>query len=231
MKVSEIFYSIQGESTLVGIPTTFIRFAGCNVSPPCPWCDTKYALGEGKEMGVIEIMEQVKKFDCNYVCITGGEPLLQRKELMVLSEHIWMWKPHTVISVETNGTLPLRETITSSEELRILKDLKFIMDVKCPSSGVVLDEKEMRYRIQNLYESDEIKFVIASGKDYEFAKHYIKKVIPHNLIWRQRNIMFAPVVGMLKPRILAGWILEDNLPVRMQVQLHKVIWPDKEKGY
>ncbi|MEK7773687.1 MAG: radical SAM protein, partial [Deltaproteobacteria bacterium] len=206
MLVSEIFKSIQGESTYAGLPSVFVRLAGCNLS--CAWCDTPYARvpDEAVELTVDEVIGEVKKFNCGIVEITGGEPL-EQAEAIELSMRL-VEAGFTVL-IETNGSVTIKGLDT-----RIVK----IIDVKCPSSGhagsFLIDN------IPHITVDDEIKFVIGGMEDYEYAKRFIEEFLTD----RTSTILFAPVRPGLEPRVLAEWILKDSLRVRFQLHIHSYIW-------
>lgn len=209
MLVSEIFLSIQGESTYVGLPCIFVRLAGCNLS--CDWCDTTYAAsgdGAARRLTVDEVMEEVGRFDCGLVEVTGGEPLMQ-DETRPLVTRLLAAGYHVLL--ETNGSLSLRGI-----EPEVVK----IVDVKCPSSGqqgtFLMDNMEF------IDADDEIKFVIADRADYEYARSLLPAFRE-----RTRNVLFAPVKSKLEARKLADWILEDSLDVRLQLQIHTYIWSER----
>jgi len=210
LRVNEIFKSIQGESSYAGIPSVFVRLTGCNLR--CSYCDTTYAYDEGAEMSVNEILSTIKGYGCKNVCITGGEPLLQSSIIKLID---LLKKSHYKIFVETGGSI----------NIDILpKAVTRIMDIKCPDSGM---DKEMDWdNIDRLKSSDEVKFIILSKKDYEWAKRITRK---YKLTGRAQ-ILFGVAYGRMKPKTLAGWILKDNLEVRFQLQLQKYIWPDKVRG-
>lgn len=210
LRVNEIFVSIQGESSYAGIPCVFIRLTGCNLR--CSYCDTTYAYDEGAVILLNEIIRRVKAYECRNVCITGGEPLLQEniKKLINLLK-----KNQFNVYIETNGSLNIDV---------LPKGIVRIIDIKCPDSGMV---QEMDWEnIKRLKSKDEIKFIISSKRDYEWAKRATKK---HKIIDKV-TVLFGLVHGKLKPKTLAGWILKDGLDVRLQLQLHKIIWPDKVRG-
>ena len=210
MRLVEIFYSIQGEGFLVGIPSVFIRLAGCNLN--CRYCDTQYARAGGTEMTVEEIIDRVKSFELSYVCITGGEPLLQ-KETPELAEILF--NSGYQVSVETNGTID-----TSS----LPEDVKRIIDIKCPGSG-----EEGKTCMKNLSlrrNEDEFKFVITGRGDFEYARYFVSK---HNLA-DKHTVLLSPVLDVLNPELLADWILHEMPEARMNLQLHKYIWPSEKKG-
>lgn len=211
MLVSEIFISIQGESTYAGLPCIFIRLAGCNLR--CSWCDTPYAreMYDARELSIDEILEEVKKSSYRLVEITGGEPL-EQLETTELSKRL-IDEGYKVL-IETNGTVSLKGL-----DGRVVK----IIDVKCPSSGhggsFLLDN------IPLIGSDDEVKFVIGSREDYDYAKMFMTEL----LNGRTSKVLFAPVKPEMDPKVLAGWILHDGLKVRLQLQLHRYIWDD-ERG-
>ena len=210
MKVNEIFYSLQGEGITTGYPTVFIRLTGCNLR--CAYCDTVYAYEEGLEISVNKIADRVKEYGAHYVCITGGEPLLQKAELKLL---LPLLSKYTV-TVETNGAVALGDLATGC--------CRFAMDIKTPGSGME-DHTEFS-NLEYLNQNDEIKFIIGSRNDYEFAKEIMAK---YNLEGKVL-VTFSPVFGF-EPRYLAQWILEDRLNwVRLQLQIHKYIWDPAARG-
>jgi 7-carboxy-7-deazaguanine synthase len=210
LKVNEIFYSIQGESSFSGIPFIFIRLTGCNLR--CSYCDTKYAYEEGKELTVEQILRQIKKYKCGYVEITGGEPLLQDETPFLVDSLID--KGFNVL-VETNGT----------KDISVISDkATIIMDIKCPSSGE--NDKIDWENIKRLDKKDEVKFVIAEKSDYDWAKEIISE---KNLTYKTK-VLLSPVKEKLGPDLLAEWILRDNLKVRLQLQLNKLLWPEEVRG-
>lgn len=209
--VTEIYRSIQGESTWAGKPCTFIRLTGCNLR--CVWCDTDYAFHHGDKMTIAEILEECRRLDCPLVEITGGEPLLQ-KGCPALAEAL-LAEGYTVLC-ETSGSLPVAD---------LPNEVVKIMDLKCPGSGEC--DKNDWSNLAALGPRDEVKFVIADREDYEWSRDVLKT---HNLAARCNAILFAPVFGVIDPRELIEWILEDGLDVRLQLQLHKFIWPPDQKG-
>ena len=210
MKINEIFKSIQGESSFAGLPTLFVRLTGCNLR--CQWCDTKYAYDEAVDLTVDEVIGRVNAFGLQFVQITGGEPMLQG-DVYELMDRLLI--SGYKVSLETNGSMDL-----SSVDTRVVK----IIDIKCPSSG---ESGQMYFNNLNyLLKSDEIKFVIKDRDDYNWAKGIIDR---YNLIERC-NILVSPVYGEIEPREMAEWILEDNLNVRLQIQLHKLIWHPEMRG-
>lgn len=204
MKINEIFVSIQGESTYAGRPCIFIRTAGCNLR--CSYCDTEYAFYDGKEMSSDEIFNIVKKSGLELVEITGGEPLLQ-KELPELLDRLL--EGNYEVLIETSGSMDIDKI--DSRAVRI-------MDIKCPSSGEV--SKNNMSNLNKLKPSDEVKFVVGNTEDYNWANEIIEK---YNLD-KKVTVLFSPVFEKLAPVKLAEWILKDKKNVRMQIQLHKIIW-------
>lgn len=214
MKISEIFKSIQGESTLQGLPCTFIRLWGCNLR--CSYCDTKYTYeGPYKEMSIEQIIKIVEDYNSPLVEITGGEPLLQ-EEVYPLCEALI--KRDNRLLIETNGSLDIQ---------RLPEGIKRIVDIKCPDSG--MSDKVYWDNLKYLSIEDEVKFVLSSEKDYEWARFVIKK---HSLIDKV-TVLFSvadrPSGLSLQPKNLAEWLIKDDLKVRLQLQLHKYIWPEGEK--
>ena len=211
LRINEIFFSIQGESTWAGCPCVFVRLTGCNLR--CHWCDTEYAFYEGRHLTVEQIIERVRGYGCNLVEITGGEPLLQKG---VHSLFRLLLEGGFTVLVETSGERDL-----SLIDSRIIK----IMDLKCPSSGEC--GRNRLTNLQHLSTRDEVKFVIADRCDFEWA---CESVNQYNLCQRVNAVLMSPVFGTLSPADLAGWILTQRLPVRMQLQMHKHIWPPDTRG-
>jgi 7-carboxy-7-deazaguanine synthase len=211
LKINEIFYSIQGESSRLGCPTVFIRLTGCNLR--CSFCDTKYAYEDGEEMEIDKIFKEIKKFDCRLVEVTGGEPLFQDETPVLISK---LLDDGYTVMLETNGSLDVGEI-----DGRCIK----IIDVKCPSSGE--HEKNLSENFKKMNKNDELKFVIETREDYNYAK---TQLLEDDIITLPGNIHFSPVFEKLSPQTLSAWILEDNLNVRMTPQLHKFIWPDEDRG-
>ncbi len=210
MKVSEIFYSIQGESTYAGLPFIFVRLAGCNLR--CDYCDTPYARDEGREMTVEEVLKGIEQIPCTRLEITGGEPLLQEEVYSLIERSLN--RGYTIL-IETNGSIRLDRV-----DKRVIK----IVDVKTPGSGsggsFLIDN------IEYIDENDEVKFVIGDREDYEWSRDFVKE----HLLDKGPAILFSPVFERLRPEELAGWILDDALDVRIQVQLHKLIWGADKRG-
>lgn len=206
MKVIEIFFSLQGEGVLMGTPTTFVRFEGCNLD--CAWCDTRYAREGGKEMSVNEVVDRVEEVGAPFVCLTGGEPMLQ-EDIIALVRELLESEHH--VTIETNGTVPLQQLPTSD-------DILISMDVKCPSSGMSqhLNEENLEF----LGPQDQLKFIIADRVDYLYARKVLRE---HEV---NCPIVMTPVGGT-ELKELASWVLADKLWVRVLPQLHKLIWGEK----
>ncbi|GAG54941.1 unnamed protein product [marine sediment metagenome] len=207
MKINEIFYSIQGEGRWTGLPNIFIRTTGCNLR--CLFCDTTYAYDQGNDMSIESIKKEIRKYDCRYVCITGGEPLIQNDirdliDALLLKDYY--------ICLETNGSKNIESIVGK-------KSLMISLDIKCPKSG--MHEKMNFENILLLSENDQLKFVISDKKDYDYAKKIVYKyesVCP---------VFFQPVWGS-NPKHLAEWMLEDKLNVKLGLQIHKIIWGNKK---
>ena len=210
MKVNEIYYSIQGESTKAGLPCVFVRLTYCNLR--CTYCDTEYAFYEGKDLSIDEILSEVKKYDCNLVEITGGEPLVQEESLDLMKR---LCDEGFEVLLETGGSLSIKN---------IDERVKIIMDLKCPSSKMM--KKNLYENINYIKKIDELKFVIGTREDYEWTKEVIDKYDLTN----KCEILFSIVFGELEPITLVNWVLEDKLKVRFQLQIHKFIWSPETKG-
>ena len=210
LEVTEIYKSVQGESTYMGLPCVFIRLTGCNLR--CVWCDTPHAFHDGKKLSIHQIIDKVKSYDIKLVEITGGEPLLQ-KEVFPLMESLLENK--FKVMLETSGSLAINNV-----PAKVIK----IIDLKCPGSGE--ENKNLWENLNHLTPTDEIKFVIADKADYEWSK----KVLQDYELDKKVPVLFSPVFEKLKLKDLTEWILEDNLPVRLHTQLHKYIWDQKTIG-
>jgi 7-carboxy-7-deazaguanine synthase len=211
LTINEIFHSIQGESTYAGRPCVFVRLTACDLR--CSWCDTPYAFYEGSKMAVDEVVERVRRYDCDVVEITGGEPLLQ-KDVYPLMERL-LAEGHTVL-LETGGHINVE---------RVPEGVSRVIDVKCPGSGEA--GKNCWANLDQLRPTDEIKFVIKDREDYDYARQVVRD---HDLSRRAAAVLFSPVHGVLDAKELAGWILEDRLDVRLQLQAHKYIWDAQTRG-
>jgi len=211
LTVNEIFYSIQGESTRIGRPCVFVRLTACDLR--CSWCDTPYAFYEGTKRSLDEVIAEVEQYDCPLVEITGGEPLLQ-DDVYPLMEQL-LARGRTVM-LETGGHRPIT---------RVPRAVVKIVDVKCPASGEAA--RNDWGNLDALAPHDEVKFVIQDRADYEFARDVIGR---HDLASRSAAVLLSPVHGVLEPSLLSGWMLADRLPARLQLQLHKYIWPPDTRG-
>ena len=210
LTVHEIFHSIQGESSHAGRPCVFVRLTGCNLR--CIWCDTAHAFHEGEPLSVDEVVRRVGSYGCELVEVTGGEPLLQPDALRLMRE--LLDRGHAVL-LETGGSLPIDE---------VPEGVVRIVDVKCPGSGE--SERNHWENLERLRPADEVKFVIADRADYDWAVDRVREC----RLWRRCTVLFSAVQGRLDPGDLARWVLEDRLVVRVQIQLHKVLWPGVERG-
>jgi 7-carboxy-7-deazaguanine synthase len=204
LRVSEIFYSIQGESTTVGQPTVFVRLSGCPLR--CHYCDTSYAFSPGESRSIEVILEEVARFGARYVCVTGGEPLAQRRCWPLLTA---LCDAGYRVSLETSGALD----IAGVDERVVV-----VMDIKTPASGE--SGRNLSANLQYLRAKDQIKFVICDREDYEWSK----QMLQDQRLDERCTVLFSPGWGVLEARLLAEWILADRLPVCFQVQLHKYLW-------
>ena len=210
LKVNEIYYSIQGESTFAGKPCVFIRLTYCNLR--CSYCDTEYAFYEGEDKSIEEVIEEVKKYDSKLVEVTGGEPLVQKEAIHLMRK---LCDDGYQVLLETGGSLPIDS---------LDKRVRVILDLKCPSSK--MKGKNLYENLDHLKPIDEVKFVIGTREDYEWAKEIINKY----KINEKCEILFSVVFNKLEPLTLTNWILEDKLNVRFQLQMHKFIWKPEERG-
>lgn len=208
LKITEIFYSIQGESTFVGLPTVFIRLTGCPLR--CTWCDTEYAFSGGQWMDIDSIIAQAKQHQTPYICVTGGEPLAQKRCLQLLDKLI---EHGFTVTLETSGALPL---------VNVNDKVITIMDLKAPGSGE--EQKNLYENINYLDAKDQIKFVLKDRTDY----HWCQDIIQRYNLTDKCEVLLSPVANTLKAADLAQWILDDKLLVRMQLQLHKILWDDAQ---
>ena len=210
LKVNEIYYSIQGESTHAGRPCVFIRLTYCNLR--CTYCDTEYAFYEGKDMEITPIMDEIKQWDCNLVEVTGGEPLLQNECINLLNE---LTNSNYEVMLETGGSLSI-----SDVPKKVIK----IVDFKCPSS--TMEKKNLWSIVDDLQPHDEVKFVIGNREDFDWAKDRITEYSLDKIC----TILFSPTYGKIDPELMVEWILVENLQVRMQMQMHKMIWNPEKQG-
>lgn len=205
LRITEIFHSLQGEARSVGVPTVFVRLTGCPLR--CQYCDTAYAFEGGKQQAIADILRTVKDFNCDYVTVTGGEPLAQPNCLPLLAQ---LCDQGLQVSLETGGAMPIDD---------VDERVSIVLDLKTPGSAEV-----GRNRVENialLRPKDQVKFVICDRKDYEWSR---AKMLEYRLTERAGEVLFSPSHEQLSARELAEWILQDRLRVRLQVQLHKILW-------
>lgn len=211
LRVIEIYASVQGESTFVGVPCVFVRLAGCNLR--CTWCDSEYTFTGGTHVALDDILEQVAKTGIPLVELTGGEPLVHRNAIPLMQALVD--RGHTVL-LETSGSRDIGEVPGA---------VHVILDLKPPDSGEVA--ANLWSNIPKLKPKDEVKFVIASRRDFEWARDRVREL---HLDRVAGAVLFSPVWGAIEPKDLVAWILEAALPVRFQLQVHKVVWPAAERG-
>jgi 7-carboxy-7-deazaguanine synthase len=211
LTINEIFHSIQGESTYAGRPCVFVRLTACDLR--CNWCDTPYAFHEGRKMSVDDVIADVESRGCQTVEVTGGEPLLQADVYPLMQRLLDAGK---TVLIETGGHRSIANVPAG-----VIR----IMDVKCPGSGE--SDKNDWSNFAHLTKSDEVKFVIADRRDYEFAKEIVER---ENLPARVNAVLFSPVHGKLDPKQLSEWVIADRLDVRVQLQVHKYIWSPETRG-
>ena len=207
LRIFEIFHSLQGESSRVGLPTVFVRLTGCPLR--CGYCDTEYAFHGGSTQTLEQILREVAQYQAQYVCVTGGEPLAQKACHELLSA---LCDAGYSVSLETSGAMDISQ---------VDDRVSVIMDIKTPGSGE--ESKNLWTNIPYLKAKDEVKFVLADRADYDWAKQILEKY----QLTEKSPILFSPVYNTLPPADLAKWVLEDHLPVRMQLQLHKILWGEK----
>jgi len=210
LRVNEIFHSIQGESTYAGRPCVFVRLTGCNLR--CVWCDTAYAFHDGGAWTVDEVVDRVGTYDCALVEVTGGEPLLQSEAIDLL--RALLARGHEVL-LETGGSLPIEN---------VPEGVRRIVDVKCPGSGE--SDRNRWENLDALRPGDELKFVIADRVDYDWAAGVLRSRALHE----KATVLFSAVQERLPAGELARWVLDDGLPVRLQLQIHKILWPAAARG-
>jgi 7-carboxy-7-deazaguanine synthase len=204
LRVSEIFFSLQGETSRTGLPTVFVRLTGCPLR--CTYCDTAYAFTGGTTLTLDAILDEVKKYPTRYVCVTGGEPLAQKNCIELLQA---LCDAEYKVSLETGGAVDI-----SKVDVRVVK----VLDIKTPASGEV--DKNMWTNLAHIQAQDEIKFVLCDEADYDWAK----QLLHQRQLVQKCDVLFSPAQGQLQAHDLADWVLRDGLPVRMQVQLHKILW-------
>ncbi|EGW20407.1 7-carboxy-7-deazaguanine synthase QueE [Methylobacter tundripaludum] len=208
LRITEIFHSLQGESNTVGLPTVFIRLTGCPLR--CVYCDTAYAFTGGEKIGIDAIIAQAEQYGTPYITVTGGEPLAQPSCLELMTK---LLDKGYVVSLETSGALDV-----SKVDQRVVK----VMDLKTPSSGEL--SRNCYQNIEYLTAKDQVKFVIGNDSDYDWSKSILTEYDLPNLC----EVLFSPVMGQQNPTELAEKILKDRLPVRFQLQLHKILWDDAQ---
>ncbi|MDQ7051295.1 MAG: 7-carboxy-7-deazaguanine synthase QueE [Enterobacterales bacterium] len=207
LRITEIFYSLQGESSRVGIPTLFVRLTGCPLR--CSWCDTEYAFSGGDYWDLPQLLDKIDSYQPQAICITGGEPLAQLKPCLLLMQRLC--DKNYQVSLETSGSIDIEP---------VDKRVQIVMDLKAPDSGEVA--KNLFSNIAHLKSHDEIKFVIKTRRDYDWAKMKIDEF----QLSKKCGILISPCFGEIDEKALAEWIIKDNLPVRFQLQLHKLLWQD-----
>ena len=210
LKVNEIYHSIQGESSNSGLPCVFVRLTYCNLR--CTYCDTEYAFYEGEDKSIEEIINEVKKYNCKLIEVTGGEPLVQEESLDLMKK---LCDEGFDVMLETGGSLPIKD---------IDERVMIVMDLKCPSSK--MEKKNLYENINFLKPKDELKFVIGNREDYDWSKEIISRYDVKD----KCEILFSVVFGELEPVLLVNWIIEDKIDVRYQLQMHKYIWHPETKG-
>ena len=208
LRITEVFVSLQGETSRTGLPTVFIRLTGCPLR--CGYCDTAYAFSGGEVRSIDELVEQTREFGVSHVTVTGGEPLAQPGALVLMQK---LCDAGLHVSLETSGALDVAEV-----DSRVAR----VVDVKTPASGEV--SRNLYSNLELLHERDEIKFVVCDRNDYEWAR---LQCTQRGLFDGAADVLFSPSVPRLDPRLLADWIVEDRLPVRFQMQLHKILWNDE----
>lgn len=207
LRITEIFYSLQGEARSVGLPTVFVRLTGCPLR--CQYCDSEYAFFGGERKSLDEILEQVASYKAQYVCVTGGEPLAQPNCLPLLSR---LCDEGYQVSLETSGAMPIDQV-----DGRVSR----VLDLKTPASGE--SHRNLYENIPHLTQNDQVKFVVCDRQDYEWTRLKIDEL---SLLEKVEDVLISPSFGQINPSDLANWILEDNLQARFQLQLHKILWDD-----
>lgn len=208
LKITEIFYSLQGEARTIGLPTVFIRLTGCPLR--CGYCDSEYAFYGGERLSFDAILQKIASFNAKHICVTGGEPLAQKECIPFL---VALCDQGYEVSLETSGAMPI-----DAVDARVSR----VMDLKTPGSGEMA--RNLWENIDHLTPHDQIKFVICSREDYEWARFKVDQLALHEKV---SDVFFSPCHGQVKPVELAEWILADNIPVRFQLQMHKLLWNDE----
>ena len=211
LSITEIYESIQGESSLAGVMTSFVRLAGCSLR--CRWCDSEFSRERGEDVSLSYILDQIYRFGWRHVCVTGGEPLIQPSTIPFL-DHL-LADDH-IVSLETNGAI-------STEH--VPRGVRVILDVKCPKSG--MSDRNDWSNLSRLTPLDEVKFVLADRDDYDWAKEVISS---HDLFAKAGHVLLSPVYRELDPSNLVAWMIQDRLPARLNLQLHKVVWSPTTRG-
>jgi 7-carboxy-7-deazaguanine synthase len=206
VKLTEVFLSIQGEADSIGWPTVFVRLTGCPLR--CQYCDTQYAFYGGEWFGIDQVLARVESFGTRHVCVTGGEPLAQKGCFPLLQR---LCDAGYRVSLETSGAIDV-----SNVDARVVR----VVDVKTPASGEV--ERNRYENLEQLRAEEQVKFVLCSRADFEWARDFVRERRLHE----RCTVLFSPSFGQLEPRDLAQWVLDERLPVRLQVQLHKILWGD-----
>jgi len=207
LRITEIFYSLQGESKTIGLPTVFVRLTGCPLR--CTYCDTEYAFHGGERRSIDDILAQVASYSPRHICVTGGEPLAQPECITLLRA---LCDAGYEVSLETSGAMPVADV-----DPRVSK----VVDLKTPASGE--QHRNLMENLDHLGAKDQVKFVICDRDDYDWARFQVDQ---HRLPERVGEVLFSPSFEQLPARDLADWIIGDNLPVRFQLQLHKLLWQD-----
>ncbi|WP_373092259.1 7-carboxy-7-deazaguanine synthase QueE [Zhongshania sp.] len=207
LRITEIFYSLQGESRTLGLPTVFVRLTGCPLR--CVYCDTEYAFHGGERRELDDILAEIAQYSPRYICVTGGEPLAQPECLSLLTA---LCDAGYEVSLETSGALPIEKV-----DARVSR----VMDLKTPASGEM--HRNLMDNIPFLTDHDQVKFVLCNREDYDWARFQLDS---YQLNKRAGEVLFSPSFGQLSATDLANWIVADNLPVRFQMQLHKILWND-----
>jgi len=211
LKVHEVYLSVQGESTWAGLPCAFLRLTACDLR--CTYCDTEYAFYDGKKRSLRDLFDEVMAFDCPLIEVTGGEPLLQRNVHPLMAAFCDAGK---TVLIETSGAHDI-----SPIDPRVHR----IMDLKTPSSGECA--RNLFSNIEHLNQGDEVKFVLGSREDYEWTR---ARILEFKLSTRVGAVLLSPIFGKIEPRDIVGWMLEDKLPARFQLQMHKFIWEPRARG-